>query len=150
VLTFKYEARDPATGKKITGEIQADSEKSVAKSVKEQGYALISVEAKGDGNAFSQLLKGRIKTKDKVLFSRQLSTLINAGLPLVQSLRSVLNQTGNEKLKVVLADVITRVEGGVSFSEALSAYPEVFNQVFISLVAAGETSGTLDVSLERL
>lgn len=150
MLIFKYEARDPATGKKITGEIQADSEKSVAKSVKDQGYALISIKAKGDGVGLSNLLKGRIKTKDKVLFSRQLSTLINAGLPLVQSLRSVLEQTSGEKFKVVIADVISKVEGGTSFSNALNTYPDVFNQVFISLVAAGETSGTLDVSLERL
>lgn len=150
MLTYKYEARDPATGKKVTGTVQADSEKSVAKSVKEQGYALLSVEASSEGNVFSKLLKGRITTKDRVIFSRQLSTLINAGLPLVQSLRSVLNQTHNEKLKTILADVISRVEGGAAFSVALAAYPRVFNQVFISLIAAGETSGTLDVSLERL
>jgi type IV pilus assembly protein PilC len=62
----------------------------------------------------------------------------------------VLNQTHNEKLKTILADVISRVEGGAAFSVALAAYPRVFNQVFISLIAAGETSGTLDVSLERL
>jgi type IV pilus assembly protein PilC len=150
MLTYKYEARDPATGKKVTGQIQADNEKSVAKAISDQGYALLSVKVAGEGNPVSKLLKGRISTKDKVIFSRQLSTLINAGLPLVQSLRSVLNQTHNEKLKVVLADVISRVEGGVSFSEALAVHPKVFNQVFISLIAAGETSGTLDTSLERL
>jgi type IV pilus assembly protein PilC len=150
MLTYKYEARDPATGKKISGEIQADSEKSVAKAVKEQGYALLSVKASSGDNPINKLLKGRIGTKDKVIFARQLSTLINAGLPLVQSLRSVLNQTHNEKLKVVLADVISKVEGGSAFSEALKQYPKVFNQVFVSLIAAGETSGTLDTSLDRL
>jgi type IV pilus assembly protein PilC len=150
MITYKYEARDIATGKKISGVVQADSEKSVAKLVKDQGYALLSVKAESEVNAISKLFKRRITTKDKVIFSRQLSTLINAGLPLVQSLRSVLNQTHNEKLKLILVDVITRVEGGVAFSAALSAYPNVFNQVFLSLVAAGETSGTLDSSLERL
>lgn len=150
MLTYKYEARDPATGKKITGEIQADSEKSVAKAVKDQGYALLSVKASDGGNPITKLLKGRIGTKDKIIFARQLSTLINAGLPLVQSLRSVLNQTRNEKLKVVIADVISKVEGGMAFSEALKLYPNVFSQVFVSLIAAGETSGTLDTSLERL
>jgi type IV pilus assembly protein PilC len=150
MLSYKYEARDPVSGKKITGEIQADSEKSVAKSVKDQGYAVISIKSSSEKSALSKLIKPRVKTKDKVLFSRQLSTLINAGLPLVQSLRSVLNQTSNEKLKVVITDVITRVEGGVAFSEALQKHPDVFNQVFISLIAAGETSGTLDTSLERL
>lgn len=150
MLTYKYEARDPATGKKITDKVQADSEKSVAKLVKDQGYALLSVEADKGGNPLSKYLKGRLKTKDKVIFARQLSTLINAGLPLVQSLRSVLTQTNNEKMKVVIADVITRVEGGSAFSDALREHPKVFNQVFVALVAAGETSGTLDTSLERL
>lgn len=150
MLTFKYEARDPATGKKISGQIQADSEKSVAKAVKDQGYALLSVKAYDGGNIITNITKGRIGSKDKVIFARQLSTLINAGLPLVQSLRSVLNQTKSEKLKVVIADVISRVEGGASFSSALAEYPKVFNQVFVSLIAAGETSGTLDTSLERL
>ena len=150
MLSYKYEARDPASGKKIIGEIQADSEKSVAKAVKEQGYALISVQASGEGNFLTGLLKRRITSKDKVIFARQLSTLINAGLPLVQSLRSVLNQTKNEKMKIVLADIITRVEGGSTFSKALEVYPRVFNQVFVSLIAAGETSGTLDTSLDRL
>ena len=148
MLTFKYTARDPSTGEKITSEVQADNENSVAKMVKDQGYALIEVKAKGSGG-FS-LFKNRVKTKDKVIFSRQLSTLINAGLPLVQSLRSVSNQTKNEGLRVVLNDVITNVEGGKSFSESLALHPNVFNQVYVSLVAAGEASGTLDKSLERL
>lgn len=150
MIHYRYEARDPATGKKVKGEIQADSEKSVAKAVKEQGYALLSVKTDEDENPITKLLKGRIKSKDKVIFARQLSTLINAGMPLVQSLRSVLNQTSNEKMKIVIADVISRVEGGVAFSEALKNYPKVFDQIFISLVAAGEASGTLDTSLERI
>lgn len=150
MLTYKYTAKDPATGKKIEGIIQADNEKSVAKAVKDQGFALLTVKADAQENVFSKVFKSRIKSKDKVIFSRQLSTLINAGLPLVQSLRSVLNQTNNEKFKIVLTDVITRVEGGVSFADALKVYPNVFNQVFVSLVGAGEASGTLDTSLERL
>lgn len=150
MINYKYEARDPATGKKVTGTIQADNEKSVAKAVKEQGYAVVSVKSADSNNPISRLLRGRVRSKDKVIFARQLSTLINAGLPLVQSLRSVLDQTNNEKMKLVLVDVISRVEGGVAFSEALRDHTDIFNQVFISLVAAGETSGTLDTSLERI
>ena len=92
----------------------------------------------------------RIKSKDKVLFSRQLSTLINAGLPLVQSLRNVMSQTENKSLKATIGYIISDVEGGSTFSAALNKYPTIFNRVFVSLVAAGETSGTLDASLERL
>lgn len=118
MLNYKYVARDPATGKKITGELQADSEKTVLKAVKEQGYSVLSVKAGGEGNLITKLLKGRVASKDKVIFARQLSTLINAGLPLVQSLRSVLNQTKNEKLKIVLTEVISKVEGGVAIGRA--------------------------------
>jgi type IV pilus assembly protein PilC len=84
------------------------------------------------------------------LFSRQLSTLINAGLPLVQSLRNVMKQTENKTLKSTIARIISDVEGGANFSATLNKYPEIFNRVFVSMVAAGETSGTLDAALERL
>ncbi len=149
MLTFEYEARDSATGKKITGSVQSDSERSVAKIVKEQGYSLISVKAKDDSGGFG-FLKRKVKTKDKIIFSRQLSTLINAGLPLVQSLNSVTNQTKSPKLKLVLNEVIQSVESGKPFAEALSKHPTVFNQIFVSLVSAGEASGTLDAALERI
>jgi len=147
MLSFKYEARNAATGQKVKAQVQADSEQAAVKLIKAQGLTplLIEVEKAGGARRFR-----RIKTKDKVLFSRQLSTLINAGLPLVQSLRSVADQTTNKALKVVVNKVITDVEAGVSFSGALQKYPDVFNRVYVSLVAAGEASGTLDKGLERL
>lgn len=149
MLTYKYTARDPADGNKIEGEIQADNTQSVAKAVKEQGYALIDVKAVNTGVSFGPF-KARVKAKDKVIFSRQLSTLINAGLPLVQSLRSVLKQTKSKKLKLVLSGVIQDVESGRNFSDSLAEHPDIFDKVFISLVAAGEASGTLDTALERI
>lgn len=148
MVTYVYTARDPANGKKITGEIQANNEQEVTKFVAEQDYALLEVHVKEPGG-FS-FGRGRIATKEKVIFSRQLSTLINAGLPLVQSLRSVLNQTKNRSLQGVLSEVITDVEAGKTFSSALEKHPKVFNRVFTSLIAAGEASGTLDAALERL
>jgi type IV pilus assembly protein PilC len=148
MLTYVYTARDPASGKKVQGVMQAENEQAVAKQVKDQGYALLNVKLKNATGL--NFLKGRIGSKDKVIFSRQLSTLINAGLPLVQSLRSVSNQTKNKALQAVLTEVITDVEGGKSFSASLARHPRVFNQVFVSLVAAGEASGTLDAALERI
>lgn len=149
MVMFKYTARDPATGKKIEGTLQADSERSVAQIIKQEGYSLLDVTAE-QTDSFLGSFAGRVKTKDKVIFSRQLSTLINAGLPLVQSLRSVLEQTKNKNLQAVLTNVITEVEGGKSFSESLAQSPRIFDQVFVSLVAAGEVSGTLDTALERI
>jgi type IV pilus assembly protein PilC len=149
MLTYKYTARDPATGKKIDGEIQADSEQAVTKAVKDQGYAVLTVKAQSTTGLLNFLNK-KVKAKDRVIFSRQLSTLISAGLPLVQSIRSVLAQTKSKPLKIVLSEVIVDVEAGKSFSESLSKHPQVFNQIFVNLVAAGEASGTLDAALERI
>jgi len=147
MLTYNYEARNSATGEKVKAQVQAESEQAAAKLIREQGLAPLSIKAEKSTRLgrFS-----RVKTKDRVLFSRQLSTLINAGLPLVQSLRNVAEQTTSKPLKAIITHVITDVEGGSSFSNALAKHPEAFNQVYISLVAAGEASGTLDKGLERL
>jgi len=149
MLSYKYEARDPATGKKIAGEVQADSEQAVMKSVKDQGYALLSVKVQSE-NSLLGFMNKKVKAKDKVIFSRQLSTLIGAGLPLIQSLRSVTTQTKSKPLKIVLSEIISDIEAGKSFASALGKHPNVFNQIFVNLVAAGEASGTLDRALERL
>lgn len=149
MLTYKYTARDASTGKKIEGQIQAEDEKAVAKRVKEQGYSLLSVKAQSEDGLLGFMNK-KVKSKDRVIFSRQLSTLIGAGLPLVQSLRSVTNQTKSKPLKIILNQVIADIEAGKSFAAALEKHPQVFNQIFVNLVAAGEASGTLDGALERL
>ena len=147
MLNYRYEAKNSATGQTVKANVQADNEQAAAKLIREQGLTPITivVEKTGGSRRF-----GRIKTKDKVLFSRQLSTLINAGLPLVQSLRSVADQTTKKSFVVIINEVISDVEAGTAFSAALEKYPGVFNRVYISLVAAGETSGTLDKALERL
>jgi len=88
--------------------------------------------------------------KDKILFSRQLSTLINAGLPLLQALRSVNTQATSKPLKVITSQIMSDIEAGSSFSVALTKHPETFSQIYLSLVAAGEASGTLDSALERI
>lgn len=151
MLTFQYTARDPASGQKVSSIVEAESEQAAAKLLQSQGLAPIELKLKQDGSGgFIDKLTHRIKTKDKVLFSRQLSTLINAGLPLVQSLHNVAGQTQNKSLQSLINKIITDVESGSAFSVALAKYPQVFDAVFVNLIAAGETSGTLDKSLERL
>jgi type IV pilus assembly protein PilC len=151
VLTYHYTARNPATGKQVKADVQADSEAAAAKLISAEG--LVPTEIKiGEKGATGLLGKfgGKVKAKDRVLFSRQLSTLINAGLPLLQALRSVNQQTVSKPLKVAMSEIIADIEGGTTFSASLAKHPKIFNQVYISLIAAGETSGTLDASLERL
>lgn len=150
MLTYKYIARDPTSGKKIKSEVQADSEQSAVKLIRKQGLTPVDVQVLEASKSMIGKLKGHIKTKDKVLFSRQLSTLVNAGLPLIQSLRNVASQTSSKPLKIIIGEIITDVEAGSTLSGAMARHPQAFNQVYLSLIAAGETSGTLDKSLERL
>jgi type IV pilus assembly protein PilC len=150
MLTYTYTARDTASGKKVKAQVQAQNEQAAAKLIHDQGYAPIEIKLSDRPALAFMKVFNKVKTKDKILFSRQLSTLINAGLPLVQSLRAVVEQTQSKPLKVVINQLITDIEGGSSFSAALERHPGVFNQVYVSLVAAGEASGTLDAALERL
>ncbi len=150
MLTFQFTARDPKTGNKVKSEVQADNEKAATRLITNQGLSPIDINLKTGGNSGLSRFKNRIKMKDKILFSRQLSTLINAGLPLVQSLRNVVAQTQSKPFQIVINKVIGDVEAGSALSVAFSQHPAAFNSIYISMVAAGEVSGTLDRSLERL
>lgn len=152
MLSYAYTARNPATGEKIKAILQADNEGAATKLIQAQGLAPIEITSVDSGNKFNPLAKfqNRIKTKEKIVFSRQMSTLINAGLPLVQSLRSVNDQTTNKAFKIVINQIIADVEGGSAFSVALQKHPKVFNDIYVNLVAAGEISGNLDKALERI
>ncbi len=147
---FNYEARDQSTDKIVKASIQADSESSAARVLIGQGFVPLSIkEESADGN-FLAKITGRITTKDKIVFTRQLATLIGAGLPLAQSLSTVLDQTQNNQLKKVIEDIIASVEGGKTLHESFSKHKDVFDVVFLALVGAGEVSGTLDQSLVRI
>jgi type IV pilus assembly protein PilC len=150
MLTFKYTARDPATGQSVKAEVQADNEQAAAKLIHNEGLVPLNIQAVDKSPDGVLGFINRVHTKDKVLFSRQLATLLNAGLPLVQSLRTVAQQTTNKPLKIVINQIINDVEAGSSLSVAMKKHPKVFNQLYISLIAAGETSGTLDKALDRL
>ena len=151
MLSFRYTARDPATGQYVKSNVEAETEQAAAKLIRKEGFVPIDISlAEKASSGLLGRFRNRIRTKDKVLFSRQLSTLINAGLPLVQSLHSVNGQTESKPLKLVINKVISDVEAGATLSSAMAKHPQAFNQVYVSLIAAGEASGTLDKALERL
>lgn len=150
MLTFEYTARDTNTGRIVKGEVQADRESGAAKLLGQQNLAPIEIKLKSESGSIFASIKNRISTKDRILFARQLSTLISAGLPLAQSLRTVSEQMPNPAMQVVINQVLSDIEGGNSFAKALEKHPKVFNNVFISLIAAGEVSGTLDSALEHI
>lgn len=150
MLTYDYTARDPVSGRRLKSTVQADSEQSAAKLIRAEGLVPIDITVNKQGAGGLLARFNKVRAKDRVLFSRQLATLLNAGLPLVQSLRNVNNQTESKPLKVIIARVISDVEAGSTLAKSMGRFPEVFNQVYISLIAAGEASGTLDKALERL
>lgn len=147
---FNYEARDKASNETVKSMVQADSEASAAKVLIEQGLMPLDIKEINDDGSFFSRLTNRITTKDKVVFLRQMSTLIGAGLPLSQSLHTVLEQTANKKMQEVVEEVIAEVEGGHTLSDAFGKHPEVFDKIVLALVAAGEASGTLDEALKRV
>ena len=147
---FNYEARDKATDTIIKSIVQAESEMAAARVLTEQGFVPLDIkEVDESGGLFGSLTR-RVTTKDKVVFTRQLATLIGAGLPLSQSLRTVLEQTENKKLQEIIQEIIADVEGGRQLSDSFGQHPEIFDKIYLSLVTAGEASGTLDQALKRV
>lgn len=147
---FNYEARDQATNRITKATVQADSESAAAKLLIEQGFTPLNIKEQSSEDNFFARMTGRITTKDKVVFTRQLATLIGAGLPLAQGLHTVLEQTQNKKMQSIIQEVTASVEGGKSLSDSFAKFPAVFDSVFLALVGAGELSGTLDDALVRI
>ena len=146
---FNYKAREKATGKAVKGSIQAEDERTAGKLLVEQGYIPDSIEDEKAENFFTKA-QNKIKSKDRIMFTRQFATLVGAGLPLSASLRTVSEQTAAKGMKAVIEEITAMVEAGKSLHEAIEKHPEVFNKIYIALIAAGEMSGTLDVALKRL
>lgn len=147
--TFNYQARDNKTNKIVKSTVKAETEIAAGKLLLEQNLIPLQI-TEVDENGFLSKGFNRITLKDKVVFSRQLSTLIGAGLPLTQALHTVQEQTENKIFRNVITDIVTSVEGGKSLAESFSLHPEVFDKLYLALINAGEISGTLDTSLKRI
>ncbi len=147
---FNYEAKDQSTGKTVKASVQAENEQAAAKLLLTQGFIPHSIKEDTGENSVLAKISGRITTKDKVVFTRQLSTLIAAGLPLTQSLHTVHDQTTNKQFQAIIEEIISSVEGGKSLTESFSKHPKIFDNVFLALVTSGEASGTLDDALKRI
>lgn len=147
---YSYEARDKSTGKIEKGEIQAESLRMAGRALLDNGFIPVKDIKEVDEGGILSKISGRISAKDKIVFTRQFSTLVGAGLPLAQGLRTVAEQTENKKMRGVIEDILSRVEGGSSLSDSFSKHEGVFDKVYLSLIAAGELSGTLDESLRRI
>ncbi|MCQ2569066.1 MAG: type II secretion system F family protein [Candidatus Saccharibacteria bacterium] len=144
---FAYKAKESSTGKVIKGTIQAETERVAGKLLVDRGYVPESL--KEEGNGFGEKLN-KVTTKDRINFTRQFATLVGAGLPIAQSLRTVSEQTSNKAMKSVIEEILADVESGRALGDAFGKHPDVFNNVYLSLIKAGEVSGTLDESLRRI
>lgn len=144
---FTYKAKEIGTGKVIKGTIQAETERVAGKLLVDRGYVPELLKEEGSGLAEKM---NKVTSKDRINFTRQFATLVGAGLPIAQSLRSVAEQTQNKSMKAVIEEILSDVEAGRALSTAFSKHPDVFDKVYLSLIKAGETSGTLDKSLRRI
>ncbi|HTN44352.1 MAG TPA: type II secretion system F family protein [Nitrospiria bacterium] len=151
MAVYQYRARDKY-GSLSTGTIETSNRDAVASQLDHLGYHPVSIEEiRGEFGAtelFDRFI--RISPENLIIFSRQLATLISAGLPFMTSFDALIEQTDNKRLKKVIVQVRRDVEGGSSFSDALAKHPTVFSNLYVSMIRAGETGGVLDEILQRL
>jgi type IV pilus assembly protein PilC len=144
---FVWEAR-ARTGELRKGVMEADDEPAVQARLR--GQQLMPTKIKKKGGALNFKIGTGVDLRDVVTFTRLFATMIDAGLPIVQCLDILCNQTDNKNFAVVLRDVKANVEQGATFSDSLRKHPKVFDQLYVNLVQAGEVGGILDTILSRL
>lgn len=146
-FTYKARAKD---GKVVTGEVEASDQVQAAKLVRGKGLIVVSIKPKSQSiSGFITSFRNRITTSDVSNFTRQFATMINAGLPITESL-NILKLQSQDKLEPIVAKILADVENGESLSSAFSKHPRVFSPTFIALIKAGETGGVLDKVLNRI
>src|SRR6266849_8307238 len=145
MATFTYTARS-FNGDLRTATIDAASRDDVISQLRKQRLSVVKI----DQDAAKKIGRGSIKTRDVVIFTRQFSTMINSGLPLVQALTILAEQTDNKALAEVTRKVVFDVESGNTVADALSKHPRAFTNLYVNMVAAGEAGGILDTILLRL
>src|SRR5260370_14389448 len=146
--SFVYVARETAAGGEIRSSVEAKTEQAAMGALLNRNMLVVSIQEKVGKKG--KTAGGRVALADLVIFTRQLATMIDAGLAMVQSLQGLAEQTTNKVMRDVIKDVCTRVESGDSFSEALQKHPKAFNRLYVCMVAAGEKGGLLAEILARL
>lgn len=146
--SFTYTARETATGREIRNNVDAATEQAAIAALLNRNLLVISIQEKAAKKG--RVKGGKIILADLVVFTRQLATMIEAGITIVQSLQALADQTSNKVMRDTIRDVCMRVESGESFSEALQRHPKAFNRLYFSMVSAGEKGGLLAEILARL
>src|SRR5467141_1426888 len=148
MASFAYVARETGSGREIRSSVDATTEQAAIAALLNRNLLVVSIQEKIGRKGKTS--GGSVALADLVVFTRQLATMIDAGLAMVQSLQALAEQTTNKVMRDVIKDVCSRVEGGDSFSEALGKHPKVFNRLYVCMVAAGERGGLLAEIMSRL
>src|SRR3989475_2189928 len=148
MASFLYVARETGSGREIRSSVEATTEQAAIAALLNRNMLVVSIQEKVGKRG--KTAGGSVGLADLVIFTRQLATMIDAGLAMVQSLQALADQTTNKVMRDVIRDVCTRVEGGDSFSEALQKHPKAFTRLYVCMVSAGEKGGLLAEILARL
>src|ERR1041385_6798494 len=146
--SYVYVARETGSGREIRSAVEASTEQAAIAALLNRNLLVVSIQEKVGKKGRTG--GGRVALHDLVIFTRQLATMIDAGLAMVQSLQALAEQTTNKAMRDVIRDITARVEAGESFSEALMKHPKAFNRLYVSMVGAGEKGGLLAEILARL
>ncbi len=147
--SYQYTAKD-IKGQTVTGILQAASEAEVADILHKKELVVVSIEISKAGTVEPKRGGKKVKLDDLVIFSRQLATMIGAGIPLVHALGILAEQIENGNLRGIIGNVRSDIEAGISFSDAMAKHPAVFSDLFVNMAKAGEASGMLNEILDRL
>jgi type IV pilus assembly protein PilC len=147
---WEYTAKAAATGQIMKGQLDVPSRDDVIAFLRRSRMTPVVVREAPKALSLPAAFSGGIKTRDVVIFTRQFATMINAGLPLVQSLSILAQQTENKVLKEVTKSVVYDVEAGNTLADAMRKHPKAFSDLYVNMVAAGEAGGILDTILLRL
>ncbi len=145
-MQFAYKAKD-GMGKVLEGTVEASDQAAAVSRLRGQRLTVLEIIRKSGG---PKKIKGRVTSKDIVMFSRQLSTLVSAGVPIVQGLSILEQQADNPAFGAVLTALRTDIESGLSIAEGMRKHPKAFTDLYVAMIKAGEVGGILDTILERL
>jgi type IV pilus assembly protein PilC len=147
--TFAYKALDP-TGSTVQGEIEAEDKVAVASQLRSRGLIVVDIDEQnaGGGDIFERFKK--VKADELTVMTRQFSTMVSSGMSMLRALYVLEEQQENKKLKDAISQVRKDVEAGLALSDALARHPDIFNELYVAMVAAGETGGILEETLKRV
>jgi len=145
--TFSYVAKDVG-GKTLKGVLDTESRAKLIETLRTRNLVIVSIDEKAAKRAVAS--RSKVKSSELVVFSRQLATMVDSGIPLVQALDVLSTQSENKEFQSILSKVRDDVEVGTSLSDAFSRHPRTFSDLFVNMVKAGESSGQLDEIMDRL